>query len=209
MLIARKNAGKELRKASKESLSCYKNPREMATNLGIGGTTFRAFTNFGQPPSEIYRDWVHAKGYQLVEKNPLASRKDFLSLHGQLVKSFKNYCKRFGCRELSISETNKVVDLFTKVLAFRTDHPCEQQRKGLYKYANIPLDKFSLIAIRELFYGIVLSKNPSMGDIKHTETYDFLQSQIFQLTSSLDVPNLVFDFYAWNMSRSQTSGRCP
>lgn len=49
MLLARKNAGRELKKASKEALSCYKNPREIATNLGIGGTTFRAFTNFGKP----------------------------------------------------------------------------------------------------------------------------------------------------------------
>ncbi|MCL4243868.1 MAG: hypothetical protein KJ002_01870, partial [Candidatus Dadabacteria bacterium] len=118
MLLARKNAGRELKKASKEALSCYKNPREMAANLGIGGTTFRAFKNFCKPlrPSEIYRDWVNTKGYQLVMQETLTSRKDFLFLHGQLVKSFKNYCKKLGCRELSISEANKVVDLFTKIL---------------------------------------------------------------------------------------------
>ena len=80
------------------------------------------------------------------------------------------------------------------------DHPCEQQRKGLYNYANIPLDKKSLTAIGKLFYGIVVSNNPSMGLIQDVDTYNFLQSQIFQLTSSMNVPNLVFDYYAWDMN---------
>lgn len=200
MLLARNKAGIELKRAIKKAESCYKNPKEMDKNLGIGRNTFRAFRNFEIAPSEIYRNWVHTIGYQLVKKKTLANRKDFLVLHGQLVKSFENYCKKLGCRKPFVSETNKVVDLFIKALAFRVGHPCEQQREGLYKYSNIPLDKYSLTAIRELFYGIVVSKNPSMGDVQHVDTYDFLQSQIFELTSSLGVPNLVFDFYAWDMN---------
>lgn len=200
MILARKKAGRELKKAIKKAESRYKNPKVMAKNLGIDRNTFRAFTNLGKPPSEVYRDWVNTKGHRLVKKEKLTSRKDFLLLHGKLVKSFENHCKKLGCRELSISEKNKVVDLFTKALAFRTGHPCEEQREKLYKYANIPLDKFSLTAIGELFYGIVVSKKPSMGDIQYVDTYDFVQSQIFQLTSSLGVSNLVFDFYAWDMN---------
>lgn len=200
MFLARNIAGIELKKAIKKTDSCYKNPDKMAKDLGIGGSTFRSFRNFDKSPSEIYRNWVNAKGYKLVKQKTLASRKDFLLLHEELVNSFENHCKELGCREPFISETNKVVDLFTKALAFGTGHPCEQQREGLYKYANIPLDKYSLTAIRELFYGIVVSKNPSMGDVQHVDTYDFLQSQIFELTSSIGVPNLVFDFYAWNMN---------
>lgn len=200
MLLTRKNAGRELKKAIKKAESRYKNPQKMAPNIGIGTNTLRAFTKLGKPPSVVYRDWVNTKGYRLVEKEKITSRKGFLLLHGKLVKSFENYCKKLGCRELTISEKNKVVDLFTKALAFRVGHPCEQQREGLYKYANVPLDKYSLTAIQELFYGIVVCKNPSMGDIQQVDTYDFLQSQIFQLTSSLRAPNLVFDFYAWDMN---------
>lgn len=209
MLLARNIADTELKKAIKKTESCYKNPKKMAKDLGIGGNTFRAFRNFGKPPSEIYRDWVHAEGYQLVTKKALTSRNDFFLLHDQLVKSFQNYCKEFGCRDPLVSEANKIVDLFTKALAFRKGHPCEPQKEGLYKYANIPVDKFSLKAIKNLFYGIVISKDPSMGDVQCIDTYDFLQSQIFELTSSLRMPNLVFDFYAWNMSPSQTRDKCP
>src|SRR3990167_672431 len=110
MLLARNKAGIELKKAIKKTESCYKNPKEMAKDLGIGGNTFRTFRNFDKAPSEIYRNWVNTKGYQLVKKKTLASRKDFLLLHGQLVKSFENHCKELGCREPFVSETNKVVD---------------------------------------------------------------------------------------------------
>ena len=200
MLLSRNDAVSKLKKAIKEAKSKYKNPKEMTKDLGIAGNTFRTYEHFGKPPSKVYKDWVKNKGYQLVKKHRLASRKDFILLHKQLVRSFENYCKKFGCREPSFSEKNKVVDLFTKALAFSVSHPCEQQRVGLYYYANIPLDKYSLTAIRKLFYGIIVCNNPSMGDIREVETYNFLQSQIYQLTSSMGVPNLVFDYYSWNMN---------
>jgi hypothetical protein len=200
VLLSRNIAVIELKKAIKITDSDYKNPKEMTKDLGIGGNTFRSYRNFGKSPSKIYRDWVKNKGYKLVMQKTLASRDDFILLHEQLVWSFENHCKKFGCRELSSSEKNKVVDLFTKALAFSVSHPCGQQREGLYNYANIPLDKYSLTAIRELFYGIIVCNNPSMGHVRDRDTYNFLQSQIFQLTSSMGLPNLVFDYYAWNMN---------
>lgn len=188
----------ELKKTIKETESNYKNPKEMPKDLGIAGNTFRAYKNFGKSPSKIYKDWVKNEAYQLVEQKTLESRDDFILLHDELVRSFENYCKKFGCRNPSFSEKNKVVDLLTKALAFNQNHPCEKQREGLYNYANIPLDKYSLTAIQKLFYGIIVCNNPSMGHVRDLDTYNFLQSQIFQLTSSMGAPNIVFDYYAWN-----------
>jgi len=200
MLLSRNIAVIELKKAIKKTESDYKNPKQMTKDLGIGGNTFRTFRHFGKSPSKIYRDWVKNEGYQLVKQETLTNQNDFILLHEQLVRSFENHCKKFGCREPSFSEKNKVVDLFTKALASSVSHPCGHQREGLYKYANIPLDKYSLTAIRKLFYGIIVCNNPSMGHVRDVDTYNFLQSQIFQLTSSMSVPNLVFDYYSWNMN---------
>jgi len=68
----------------------------------------------------------------------------------------------------------------------------------LVRFAHTPLDKYSLLEIRRDFYGIVISKNPSMGDIDSIETYEFLQRQIQSLMSDASLPALFFDYLAWN-----------
>ena len=197
---ARKNAASKLKKAIQVTEKKFRKPDYIDKNLGIAGNTFRTYSHFGQKPSVIYKDWVKEKGYKVVEESTIANRDDFMLLHKKLVKSFETFCKKSGCRPLLISETNKVIDLYTKALAFNIGHPCEKQRQGLYKYANIPLDKYSLTTIGELFYGIIVCNNPSMGHIRDMETYNFIQSRIFDLTSSIKIPNLVFDTYAWDMN---------
>ena len=52
--------------------------------------------------------------------------------------------------------------------------------------------------MKEYFYGIIISPKPSMGDIDSIETYNFLQDQIWNFMKKVKLPNLYFDFYAWN-----------
>lgn len=199
MKLARQNAESELLDAVRGAELEYHKAQEMASNYGIAGNTFRAFRNCEVSPSHIYRTWVNAHGYNLVNAQNIETRNEFLEFHGVLERSLSEFWEVSGCRPLKLAERNKIIDLFTKAVAFSISHPCEQQRPALYKYANIPLDKFSLLAVKRLFYGIVICDNPSMGNIRDEETYNFIQSQIFQLTAAVNVANLVFDHYSWNM----------
>ena len=200
MLLSRTTAQKELKSVVKATEAEYHQGQSMPPHFGITGSTFRAYRNCEESPSKIYRQWVTTKGFEIVSSHRVTTRQEFASLHKLLVASFERQWGRSGCRPLSLAEKHKVVDLFTKAIAFSSNHPCEDHRVGLYNFANVPLDKFSLAAIGKLFYGIVVSDNPSMGNIRDLDTYDFLQSQIFHLTSDSGLPNLVFDYYAWNMT---------
>lgn len=200
MLLSRQTAREALKSAQRATEFEFRHGKVMPADLGITGSTFRAYRNCSSSPSEIYRAWAVEKGFRAVALHPVTTREEFLSLHKSLTSSFEKSWNRSGCRPLTFAEKYKVVDLFTKALAFSKGHECEESRFGLYRFANIPLDKFSLLAVSKLFYGIVVDDSPRMGHIKDIETYDFLQSQIFQLTCSAEVPNLAFDHYAWNLT---------
>lgn len=200
MILSRSNAEKELLHAAPLAQIEFDKQAAMPSDFGITGSTFRAFRNCKVSPSSIYRSWVKSEGYDITKSNGIDCRENFINLHRTLEKSLNAFWEKSGARPLSLSERNKVIDLFTKAVSFYAGHPCEHQRLSLYKYANIPLDKFSLLAVQKLFYGIVICDNPSMGHIRDEETYNFIQSQIFKLTSETKISNLVFDHYSWNMT---------
>ncbi len=202
MLLARDNSGEKLRSALQGAQRDFDAARKMPADLGITGSTFRAYRNCGASPSAIYRKWAASMGYSLIERHDVNNRKSFLALHKKLIESLTQYWndEEQELRALSFAERHKIIDLFVKAVCFRSGHPCENARLGFYKYGNIPLDKFSLLAIRDLFYGIVVNPAPSMGHIQDQQTYDFLQGQIYMLTHAEGLPNLVFDHYAWDLS---------
>lgn len=200
MLLARDGSGQKITSAFRDTQEEFDAAKSMPADIGITGSTFRAYRNCAASPSSVYREWAQSKGYSTINQNPVSDRKSFQTLHEALLRSLADYWHTQGLRDLSFSERHKIVDLFVKAVAFRSGHACVAARSSLYNYANIPLDKFSLLAISDLFYGIVNSPTPSMGHIRDQETYDFLQAQIFSLTQKEGLPNLVFDHYAWNLA---------
>lgn len=200
MLLAREGAQEKVQSALEKAQQKFDEARAMPADLGITGSTFRAYQNCGGSPSVAFRGWATAEGYALINQRAIQNRKDFLELHGKLADSLSAHWIRTGLRGLTVAEKYKIIDLFVKAVAFTNDHPSEKEREALYHYGNIPLDKFSLIAIDSLFYGIVVNPAPSMGHIRDEQTYGFLQDQIHLLTHAANIPNLVFDHYAWNLT---------
>ena len=167
---------------------------EPSTGLGLGGSTFRSFTGFCEP-SKTYKNWYYKELSKFDDKIlNCRSRRGFVEIHKKLRRSLDSHWRKEQRSPLSFFQRNKIIDLCLKYQC------CTYDIKSILKYGNIPIDKFSLIFIRELFYGIVLSKNPSMGDIDCEETYEFLQETIYELTSKAKVPNLYFDLIAWNLT---------
>ena len=200
MLLAREGSQGKLLSAFGQAQRQFEAGRKMPTDLGITGSTFRAYRNCGGSPSATFRSWATGEAYALINRRAVQNRKDFLKLHGELASSLSAHWSRTGLRNLTVAEKYKIVDLFVKAVAFTSAHPSEKEREALYHYGNIPLDKFSLIAIDSLFYGIVVNPTPSMGHIRDEQTYGFLQDQIYRLTQATNIPNLVFDHYAWNLT---------
>jgi hypothetical protein len=180
--------------------AAFAKPSKMPPDHGIGGNTFRAFQRAGLQPSKLFQTWVADSATAILkEKQRDACRQGFLDLHAKLSDSWRSYWNEHAKREIKTSEKYKVVDLYIKALAKHTDHDFENLRPFFYQFGNVPLDRFSLLLIREEFLGVILSKNPSMGDVADDETYHYLQDELFRHTSSAKVPNLAFDIYAWDL----------
>ena len=172
------------------------------TNWGIAGNTFRSYANFNIQPSLVYRKWAKktVSGTNFLKRlNDVKNRQDFLKAHKNIQKSLDRFWKQEQGKSLTIAQRNKIIDLFIKFLSKTETEGYPDLNKTLLQFGHIPLDKFSLLAVKDCFYGIVLSSNPSMGDIVEMPTYDFIQNQIRELMTEVKLPNLFFDFYAWNL----------
>lgn len=163
-------------------------------SFGISGSTFRAYRNFDPPPSQLYRSWS-AEEMERLNKFTISdpSREGFLKLHREMSDRLNSSKKS---KALTPAQHFKLIDLFVKF----SSRYCENQnlKNFLVSYGNIPLDKFSLQLVGELFYGVVISQNPSMGHISNENTYHLLQKRIYSFTSEIGIPNLYFDHFAWN-----------
>jgi len=173
--------------------------------FGVAGSTFRAYKGHKYPPSKTYKEWVNT----FFEDNKLkkelskcSDRNTFLLIHKKITDDLDFFFKTNNPNSqknggLSISKKFKLVDLFIKYLCLSKRNRNEFKR--LYYFCNIPIDKWSLLALKKHVKGIVLSNKPSMGDIKDEESYFIVQELIFGATQTINIPNLYFDIYAWEM----------
>ncbi len=172
------------------------------SNFGIAGNTFRSFRSFEYPPSIVYKEWINKNNIfkiYLPLLNRINSYESFLEIHKSISNNLDMFWTEKQKKKLSVSQKYKIIDLLLKFLAKVKYQRFNNINKNIVKFAHIPLDKYSLIAIKKFFFGIVISSKPSMGDIKDEETYFFIQNQIRNLTKLVKIPNLYFDYYAWDL----------
>ena len=178
-----------------------RNLRESDQGFGLGSNTLRAYRGFKQKPSEVYRNWakkmVHDDEF-IKRISAIQTYNDFLDIHDAIRDDLNSCWKQKQGIGLEIPYLNKMIDLFFKYLSKVSADGTDKFSVNIVYYGHTPLDKFSLMAIKDLFYGIVLSKKPSMGDVGDMQTYSFLQDQIRVLMNDANLPCLYFDYYAWN-----------
>ena len=205
IIFYRKQAIKELKAVRKKAREFFKERKSLSLEKppwGIGANTFRSYTGFQLSPSSVYREWASntLSASKLREISTICDCPSFVKCHKGLQKSLAQYWEKKQGRKLSFAQMTKVIDLFVKFL-------CRIEIRGfpgvndiLIEYGHIPLDRFSLLAVRRCFHGIVISPTPSMGNIDGPETYNFIQGQIGTLMQAAKLPNLYFDFYAWDLA---------
>lgn len=118
MLLAREGAQGKLRSAFENAQKQFEAERKMPADLGITGSTFRAYRGSGGCPSATFRSWAAGEAYALINRRAVQNRKDFLELHGELASSLSAHWSRTGLRNLTVAEKYKIVDLFVKAVAF-------------------------------------------------------------------------------------------
>ena len=76
----------------------------------------------------------------------------------------------------------------------------EQRRQELIGFLHVPLDKYTLVGIRNCITDPEIPKTATMKSVTGETMYDQLQSAIRQIASMAGVPSIYFDVLAWNMS---------
>lgn len=178
------------------------------------GNTARAYRKEGEKPgcyliytpTSIFRNWLHNHYlHDAATLNLLAEGMDFAEIHTSAVEGLERFWKEkepdvTGLRYFHFS---KLIDLLFKSIPL-WDELDEKRREWFFNNANVPLDKYSLLALieyapKETVRALRLKPNPSMGDVEDKKHYLEIQQTIKSLVGSY--PPLLFDLFAWNHLR--------
>ena len=203
--LYRRDSPEKLKQRAIQAKQTFSNlePLRNGKSFGVAANTIRAYRGFDAPLA-TYRYWANefCNEELLVRLALIKSREAVVEFHTETVAKLNSFWNARQGHSLQYYQTNKLVDLLVKHIAKSFDARDAGVRDNLLQFGNVPLDKFSLLAVKELFYGIVISPSPSMGDVNDQETYEFLQCQIYGLTSAAGVPNLYFD-HSWDAEHDE------
>jgi hypothetical protein len=176
------------------------------SNTGVGGNTYRAYGRFcnGHQPSKVFEKWVNTHQIEFKSIN----EKNFDVLHRSALNSLICFWEQETTTQLvAYPYAAKLIDLYFKHVAWHSLCQIdEKQRQILLKVLYQPLDKYSLMELRN--QGIQLNdrnipQNPRMGLIDSKEKYKFMQDAISNIcrenAEDEITPNFAFDQYAWNL----------
>lgn len=178
-------------------------------NQSIGGNTFRAFHNMPTPPSEFFRDWAFTEfsaEQTLSSLLSVAFQSEYDTWLKELAGSLCNaWTATMGeGKAIPYGPRMKLCNLLLKRVVLWNRIP-EGKRKSLINFLHVPLDKFTLAAIRNCVEADAESevigkipKNPTMSFVKNEQMYLEIQRTIRELSESAGVPPIFLDVVAWD-----------
>lgn len=167
--------------------------------FGVSGNTFRAFVDFKEPPSIIYRNWAQPKFDELTtgfQELKMEDQEAFDAWHKNLHNSLYTHWYTEQGRNMSLAHSYKLLDLFLKWVYLQKSCP-ENLANSIEKFGHCALDSQVLEELNICFSQALPINKPTMGDIIHQNTYDFCQSLIEYFAHENGGTKLFFDFYAW------------
>lgn len=171
---------------------------ENNSTFGIAGNTFRAFTGYKLPPSQIYKEWSSQQTKLIFSSSDISfnSQSEFDKWHTSLFESLNNYWVERQGKELSFAHTYKAIDLYLKWLC--SNSTCsETLSNNLLQFGYCALDSQILYKLNLCLSGALPIRKPTMSDIANQNTYNFCQSLIKDFAEYYGGTRLMFDYYAW------------
>lgn len=158
-------------------------------------------------PMTIYRDWasdfVMWLGYS--EFSEVTDRETFQAFHRRARESCERYYQKHGANAgLTFGMTAKLVDLLLKRLVRFPEIP-DAERLQLSEFLHVPLEKYTLNAIRELDVmdaegkKVPLPKTITMAHVTREEIYTGIQTLFIDMAKEAEVPPILLDYLLWDM----------
>jgi len=168
------------------------------------GNTARAYKRGkcyqNHTPTSIFKHWLHNYFFNDAETlRQLEEGTNFELIHASAVDGLKRFWeeKEAGIEGMAYYHYAKLIDLLFKSVA-RWDKLSEERRLWFFEHVNVPLDKYSLLILREFNPNYHIPA-PSMNFVKDKEHYDKIQKDIREMIAPFSP--LLFDLYAWDYRR--------
>lgn len=177
----------------------------------VAGNTFRAFHNMPCKPSEVFRAWASE---QLRDKSTIKRFKNLSSQrqYDRWIKKFSEGFRRYWEQKMGAENSiyygpgRKLPNLLLKRLVL-WDQIADRQHKRLIEFLHVPLDKFTLAAIRNCISEFPeeskvigsIRRNATMRFVDSEEKYTKIQRIIRRIGKQAGVPPIYLDVLAWDM----------
>lgn len=166
----------------------------------IGKNTFRAFSGMPQPPSRIIREWeffYFSRPTTLDTILGIQSQKEYDAWHARFCRSFARYWQSAMGEPIGFGPSTKLPNLIMKLFVLWNGLG-KAERKRLIKYLHVPLDRYSLVAIRNCLPEANIPSNATMGFITDKDGYWCIQNELRRIARKARVAPIHYDVLAWN-----------
>lgn len=191
--------------------------KEFIIKISVSGSTFRAYRNSSlYTPSSVFRNWAYERffnnGIFIKEinsadfANTYKTKRAFKNFHDRVCNDLRDYWQSKNKQTFSIDygQQRKLVDLFLKhFITFENLN--EKSRNSLIHLINVPLDKYSLYFLKNIYEKEKNIANPSLKSMKNTVSMGFIDDEkhywfIQDLIQKYceNYPAIYYDFVAWN-----------
>ena len=173
----------------------------------VASNTFRAFRNLAAP-SKVFRKWAGRKFTDefVAALRRVQCQRDFDRELTGLAKSLRGMWTRSAGKEMVFGPSMKLPSLVLKFICARDFAPTGNH--GLVTFLHVPLDSYTLAAIREVHNAISqdcrIPATATMGWVKNPRDYESIQTSIRTCTSHAGVPAIAFDILVWDSTHPAT-----
>lgn len=177
---------------------------------GVGSNTFRVFHHMPVSPSLVFRSWASMRlqnGGFTNEISNIASQEEY----DTWIKDFRQDLGAYWEQQMGpehrmrYAPSTKLSDVLMKYVILWREFP-DHQRTRLIEFLHVPLDSYSLLALRncvpqsehQTVIGMI-PRNAKMGFVDSEAKYNALQLLARKLAEEAGVPAIYLDVLAWDM----------
>jgi hypothetical protein len=171
--------------------------KEIVTH-SVGSNTFRAFHHMPQKPSVVFREWAsHECENAGSHLKDIRTQADYDEWIKQLCERLNQAWKEIMGQEMPFGPRRKLPNLLLKEFVLWTGHS-DALRARLIDWLHVPLDSYSLVAIRNCIHDPEIPRSATMKFVTGETMYNQIQAIIRGIASQATVPAIYFDNLVWN-----------
>jgi hypothetical protein len=170
---------------------------EIVSNA-VAGNTFRAFAHLPKQPSKIFREWAISEFTSQHERVlSIRTRTEYGRWLESSCERLNEFWKSNMGASMNYGPRRKLPNLLMKQFVLWREIN-EDQRFSLLHFLHVPLDKYSLVALRRCYPHLRIRSSSTMSFVDGREKYENIQQAIQSICTRANLPAIYFDILTWD-----------